>query len=154
THGVLATENTTLTNPAARALFHGTANLPLWKLAMTADIFRAPDLKNTIMTVNLTGPLDKPSVNLTGALFQPGAQGTNPLQQLIPGLQQQQPANGGNNNQPPQSNDPLQQLLNGLQPQQQQQQQQPLQQQNNQPPAQKPAPANPLAPILQNLLGG
>jgi len=84
---------------------------------------------------------------MTGPLFQPGSQG-NPLQQLIPGLQPKQPVpNSGNTpqNQPqqqnqPQASDPLQQLLNGLQkPQQQPQQQQ--------------KPANPLAPILQNLLG-
>jgi len=154
-HGVVATENTTLTNPAAKALAHGTANLPLWKMAMIVDVFRAPDMKNSIMTINLTGPLDKPSVNMTGSLFQQGNQG-NPLQQLIPGLQLPgQPApNTGNTpqNQPqqqnqPQANDPLQQLLNGLQ---KPQQQQPPQQQAPQPQQQ---PANPLAPILQNLLG-
>jgi hypothetical protein len=104
------------------------------------------------MTINLTGPLDKPSFNLTGPLFQPGNQGTqgNPLQQLIPGLQPKQPLpNTGNTPQnQPQANDPLQQLLNGLQkPQQQPQQQQAPQ------PQQQPQPANPLAPILQNLLG-
>jgi uncharacterized protein involved in outer membrane biogenesis len=153
-HGVVATENTTLTNPAAKALAHGTANLPLWKMAMIVDVYRAPDMKNSIMTINLAGPLDKPNVNLTGPLFQPGSL-SNPLQQLIPGLQPQQPApNSGNTpqNQPqqqtqPQANDPLQQLLNGLEQPQQQQQQQPQQQK---PP---PQPANPLAPILQNLLG-
>jgi hypothetical protein len=151
-HGVVTTENTTLTNPTAKALAHGTANLPLWKMAMIVDVFRAPDMKNTIMTINLTGPLDKPSFNLTGPLFQPGNQGTqgNPLQQLIPGLQPKQPLpNTGNTPQnQPQANDPLQQLLNGLQkPQQQPQQQQAPQ------PQQQPQPANPLAPILQNLLG-
>jgi uncharacterized protein involved in outer membrane biogenesis len=150
THGVVTTENTTLSNPAAKALFHGTANLPLWKLAMTADVYKAPDLKNSVMTINLTGPLDKPSVNLTGALFQQGSPGANPLQQLIPGLQQQQqpaPSAGGGTTPAPTTTDPLQQLLNGLQPKQQ-----------NAPapapaPQPAPAPANPLAPILQNLLG-
>jgi uncharacterized protein involved in outer membrane biogenesis len=151
-HGVVTTENTTLSNPAAKALFHGTANLPLWKLAMTADIFKAPDMTKTVMTVDLTGPLDKPNVNLTGALFQQGNQGINPLQQLIPGLQPQSaPAAGGGSAPAPTATDPLQQLLKGLQP--------------NQPTAPAPAPApapaaapapapaNPLAPILQNLLG-
>ncbi len=129
-HGVVTTENTTLTNPAAKALAHGTASLPLWKIAMIVDIYRAPDMKNSIMTINLTGPLDKPSFNLTGALFQPNSQGTqgNPLQQLIPGLQPKQPApNTGNtpqqNQTQPQASDPLQQLLNGLQKPQQQPQQ-------------------------------
>jgi uncharacterized protein involved in outer membrane biogenesis len=151
THGVLATENTTLSNPAAKALFHGTANLPLWKLAMTGDIFKAPDMTKSVMTVNLSGALDKPSVNLTGALFQQNNQGTNPLQQLIPGLQPQTPAapaNGGTNPAPT-ATDPLQQLLNGLQPKQPTA---PAPAPAPNPPP-KPAPVNPLAPILQNLLG-
>jgi len=152
-HGVVTTENSTLTNPQARALAHGTANLPLWKMAMIVDVYRAPDLNTSIMTINLNGPLDKPNVNLTGPLFQPGAgSSSNPLQQLIPGLGGQPPAN----NNPPQSNtgnppqgqkvDPMQQLLNGLQ-------NQPQQQQPQNPQPQQQQPANPLAPILQNLLG-
>ena len=154
-HGVVTTENSTLTNPQARALAHGTANLPLWKMAMIVDVYRAPDLKTSIMTINLNGPLDKPNVNLTGPLFQPGAgSSSNPLQQLIPGLGGQPPAN--NNTNPPLSNngnppqvqkvDPMQQLLNGLQ-------NQPQQQQPQNPQPQQQQPANPLAPILQNLLG-
>src|SRR5207249_1882197 len=117
---VVATDNTTLTNPAAKALAHGTANLPLWKLAMTVDVFRAPDLKTAIMNINLTGPLDKPSIGVTGPIFQ-GGQSGNPLQQLIPGALQPQPtAGGGSGGSAPQptANDPLQQLLKGLQPRQ------------------------------------
>jgi hypothetical protein len=154
-HGVVSTENTTLSNPQAKALAHGTANLPLWRLAMLIDVFRAPDMKNAVMNINLTGPLDKPGVKLSGALFQQG--NGNLLQQVVPGVLQPKLPGTQNNPQPaqPQSspqpqqqtNDPLQQLLNGLnKPQQQQQPQpqpQPQQQQNN----------NPLAPILQNLLG-
>src|SRR4029077_11975791 len=49
-HGVLATENTTLSNPTAKALFQAPATLPLWKLAMSADIFKAPDMTKSVMT--------------------------------------------------------------------------------------------------------
>jgi len=155
-HGVVTTENSTLTNPQAKALAHGTANLPLWKMAMIVDVFRAPDMKNAVVTINLNGPLDKPNIGLTGPLFQPSTGGSsNPLQQLIPGLQPQTPP--ANNNVPQSNNgnqpqnqqvDPTQQLLNGIN--QQPQQQQP---QNPQPQPQPQQPANPLAPILQNLLG-
>jgi uncharacterized protein involved in outer membrane biogenesis len=123
-HGVVTTENTTLANPGARALFHGNASLPLWKLAMMADIFKPPAEAKPLMTVDLTGSLDRPNVKVTGAAFKQNLPTGNPLQQLLQGVQPTKPAPSDGSTAPAQPGQPQ--------------------------PAQ---PANPLAPILQNLLG-
>jgi uncharacterized protein involved in outer membrane biogenesis len=85
--GVVTTDNTTASNPQARALFHGKINLPPWTMAMLVDIFKLPDTAKPQMTVNLQGSIDKPNVGVSGLAFtQPQGQGgSNPLQQLLQG---------------------------------------------------------------------
>jgi uncharacterized protein involved in outer membrane biogenesis len=122
-HGVVTTDNTTLSNLQARAVSHGDVNLPPWKLAMQTDIYKAGQ-SGKLMTASFIGPIDKPNVGVSGLSFKP----TNGLQNLLPGLlpgaQQPQtqapqnpaPAAPSASNPPPTTNkvDPFNSLLNNL----------------------------------------
>ena len=115
-HGDLTTDNTTLTNPQAKAVSHGDVNLPLWKLAMQTDIYRTGQ-SGKLMTASFIGPIDKPNIAVSGLSFKP----TNGLQNLLPGLlpgikQPQTQAPSAGNPPPPTTNkvDPFKSLLNNL----------------------------------------
>ncbi len=94
--GVVTTENTTATNPQARALFHGKVNLPPWTLAMLVDIYQLPQTAKPAMTVNLQGPVDRPNVGVSGIALQQSNPGTNPLQQLLQPKQPSTSSTGSN----------------------------------------------------------
>jgi uncharacterized protein involved in outer membrane biogenesis len=87
--GVLETQNTTLANPNAKAVTHGTVNLPAYTMNTATDVIRGQSSQPYI-TVGLVGPIDGPNVKVSGAGFSSGggAQGAagGLLQQVAPGL--------------------------------------------------------------------
>jgi uncharacterized protein involved in outer membrane biogenesis len=84
--GKITTDNLALANSNARALAQGTADLPDWTLDMLATVFRAPDLNQPFLQLNLNGLLDAPNTKFKAF------QGTNAsapaasdlLQQVLP----------------------------------------------------------------------
>jgi uncharacterized protein involved in outer membrane biogenesis len=86
--GVLETQNTTLANPRAKAVTHGTVNLPAYTLNTATDVIRGQSAQPYI-TVALTGPADGPNVKISGAGFASGGAGGSPLQNGAGGLLQQ-----------------------------------------------------------------
>ena len=85
-NGKVTTDNLALANANARALGQGAADLPAWTLDFLATIFRAPDLNQPYLQLNLNGLLDAPNTKFKGF------QGTNAsapaatdlLQQVLP----------------------------------------------------------------------
>jgi uncharacterized protein involved in outer membrane biogenesis len=85
-NGKVTTDNLALANANARALAQGAADLPAWTLDLLATIFRAPDLNQPYLQLNLNGLLDSPNTKFKGF------QGTNAsapaasdlLQQVLP----------------------------------------------------------------------
>jgi uncharacterized protein involved in outer membrane biogenesis len=84
--GKITTDNLALANSNARALAQGSADLPDWTLDMLATVFRAPDLNQPFLQLNLSGLLDAPNTKFKAF------QGTNAnapaasdlLQQVLP----------------------------------------------------------------------
>ena len=74
-----------LNNTALQTLAATNPNVQL------VDIFKLPQTERPSMTVNLQGPVDKPNVGVSGIAFQTEGQGGNPLQQLLQGVQPKQP---------------------------------------------------------------
>ncbi|HWA44429.1 MAG TPA: AsmA family protein [Hypericibacter adhaerens] len=85
-NGKVTTDNLALANSNARALAQGAADLPAWTLDFLATIFRAPDLNQPFLQLNLNGLLDQPNTKFKAF------QGTNAsapaasdlLQQVLP----------------------------------------------------------------------
>jgi uncharacterized protein involved in outer membrane biogenesis len=85
-NGKVTTDNLALANANARALAQGAADLPAWTLDFLATIFRAPDLNQPYLQLNLNGLLDAPNTKFKAF------QGTNAsapaasdlLQQVLP----------------------------------------------------------------------
>jgi uncharacterized protein involved in outer membrane biogenesis len=76
--GVVRTSDLKATGQDATALTQGTANLPAWQIDTRTDLFRAQDAATLYLTVNLSGPLDKPNVRVGGQAFQRQAAPTAP----------------------------------------------------------------------------
>jgi uncharacterized protein involved in outer membrane biogenesis len=85
-NGKVTTDNLALANANARALAQGAADLPTWTLDMLATIFRAPDLNQPFLQLNLNGLLDAPNTKFKGfqgtSTSAPAA--TDLLQQVLP----------------------------------------------------------------------
>lgn len=85
-NGKVTTDNLALANANARALAQGAADLPDWTLDFLATVFRAPDLNQPFLQLNLNGLLDAPNTKFKAF------QGTNAsapaasdlLQQVLP----------------------------------------------------------------------
>ncbi len=93
--GIVRTNDLALTNPQATTRVVGQADLPNWTVDGQGTVATA-GAQQPVFTVAAKGPLDQPSMKFGGT----GIQGTNPLQQILPGLlgkpqqqpQQQQPS--------------------------------------------------------------
>jgi uncharacterized protein involved in outer membrane biogenesis len=85
-NGKVTTDNLALANANARALAQGAADLPTWTLDMLATVFRAPDLNQPFLQLNLNGLLDAPNTKFKGfqgtSTSAPAA--TDLLQQVLP----------------------------------------------------------------------
>jgi uncharacterized protein involved in outer membrane biogenesis len=93
--GKVTTDNLALANANARALAQGAADLPDWTIDFLATVFRAPDLNQPFMQLNLNGLLDSPNTKFKA--FQ-GTNASAPAASDL--LQQVLPSGTGNNTKP------------------------------------------------------
>jgi uncharacterized protein involved in outer membrane biogenesis len=93
--GKVTTDNLALANANARALAQGAADLPDWTIDFLATVFRAPDLNQPFMQLNLNGLLDSPNTKFKA--FQ-GTNASAPAASDL--LQQVLPSGTGNSTKP------------------------------------------------------
>jgi uncharacterized protein involved in outer membrane biogenesis len=106
--GKVTTDNLALANANARALAQGAADLPDWTIDFLATVFRAPDLNQPFLQLNLNGLLDAPNTKFKAF------QGTNASAPAASDLLQQVLPSGTGNNGTQKPSTIWQQILPGV----------------------------------------